>query len=854
MTNRYDGTSRNVFQIGVMHGDIGARAETEKPVPGRPLAELADLENALRLEVHHAIETEAEPGELPVLPPYVPREHDERFLAAVTAAAEGTSRLAILAGESSTGKTRSCWEALKVMRERPEPWRLWHPIDPSRPEALLDGLDRVAPYTIIWLNEAQHYLSDPTHGERVAAGLRSLLADLDRAPVLVLGTLWPNEWAALITRPTSGKDHHDQARHLLEGNGFPVPPAFTGGEMDDLGNLLVNRHDPRLEAASTDAQDGRVSQYLAGVPLLLERYEHASPPARAVVHAAMDALRLEAGPHLPLAFLAEAAPGYLGDAEWQLAPDDWLEQALAYLGEPCHGIPGVLTRVRSRPMRARPADEPAAYKLADYLRQAGEKRRVLDVPPQSFWDACRALPADQRARLSDAACRRGLIRQGTQLFKEAVLAGDPVGPFASLKALDLRVSEEAARRLAAELPLGDPPVVLWGLTFLLLNEEQWPSPPAQAPSALFLEREPARHVNPANPWALGLLVRVLYGLAADAQLRVLLSRHLEDMAVEDGDPYEVTMLVVELRRAGATEQADALLKQLLEKTSFEKVSASVIVDTLGEARSLTSENEVTALLRRTIGEAVTSLWNATGLIRNLEGRFDEFVPEVVRFLNAQDWFPESSLNDIVELMGTRYFGSTPEGLEQVSRLLLRARVSDIPLVLGDEIGGVLKALVRLERTGEAATLLRRDPARNVMLEASVEDLLLALVDLRSHAELGHLAEGQIEVLLERDIVRHAPALTGPLLEVLYKLGATRHVEAFLARFDAEDLDHDLDGILRALRVMGEEERAAKVLEALPALGHFRQFLEETGQEHRYEYGLEPDGRPAEPWTWDDLDW
>ncbi|MEV5568558.1 hypothetical protein AB0L06_00795 [Spirillospora sp. NPDC052269] len=853
MTNRYDGTSGNVFQIGVMNGDIGMRSGPGKAVPGRPLTELADLENALRLEVHHAIEAKSESGGLPVLPPYVPREHDKRLLTEVTAASEGASRIAILVGESSTGKTRSCWEALNVLRERPEPWRLWHPIDPSRPEALLDGLEQVVPHTVIWLNEAQHYLSDPAHGERVAAGLRSLLADPDRAPLLVLGTLWPNEWAALMTRPASGKDLHDQARHLLEGNGFPVPPAFTGDEMDGLERLLLNRYDPRLEAASTDAEEGRVSQYLAGVPVLLERYEHAAPPTRAVIHAAMDALRLGAGPHLPLAFLAEAAPGYLSDAEWELAPDDWLEQTLAYVGEPCHGIPGILTRVKTRPARGRSADEPLTYKLADYLRQAGEKRRALDVPPPSFWDACRHLPAEQRAPLSDEACLRGLMRHGVQLFKDAVLTGEPIGTFAFLKALDVRVSEEGARQLATELPLGDPFAVLWALTFLPLNEGKWQNPPVPAPSTLFLEREPARHLDLANPGALEVLVRMLYELADDAHLGVLLSRHLQDMAVEDVDPYEITMLVAALRRVGAREQADVLLQRILDKISFVDVPASMIVDTLVEAKLLTSEDELAALLRRAIGETVTGLWDATRLIQSLEGRFDELVPEVIRFLDDRDWFPDSSLSDIAGLLETQYIGSTSEGLEHVHRLLLRAGIADIPLVIGDDIADVLKALVRLGKADEAATLLRRDPARNVVLESSVENLLLALVDLRSHAELGHLVEQQLEALLGRDIVRHAPTLTGPLLEVLHKLGATRHVEAFLARFDAEGLVHDPDGILKALRVIGEEDRAAKAVEKLPALGLFPEYLEETGQEHRYRHGREPDGRPAEPWTWDDLD-
>ena len=103
----------------------------------------------------------------------------------------------MLVGGSSTGKTRACWQALESLRGVEPGWRLWHPIDP---QAALAGLPRVGPRTVVWLNEAQRYLdtTDGT-GERVAAGLRELLRDRARGPVLVLvlATLWPQFWDAL---------------------------------------------------------------------------------------------------------------------------------------------------------------------------------------------------------------------------------------------------------------------------------------------------------------------------------------------------------------------------------------------------------------------------------------------------------------------------------------------------------------------------------------------------------------------------------------------------------------------------------------------------------------------------------
>ena len=103
-------------------------------VAGRPLEEVTD---PFVLEVHRPVQPEDAPPGLPVLPPYVPREHDQVLGQVVRAAADGRSGIAVLVGGSSTGKTRACWEALALLRDQDPPWRLWHPIDPSRPDAAL---------------------------------------------------------------------------------------------------------------------------------------------------------------------------------------------------------------------------------------------------------------------------------------------------------------------------------------------------------------------------------------------------------------------------------------------------------------------------------------------------------------------------------------------------------------------------------------------------------------------------------------------------------------------------------------------------------------------------------------------
>ena len=266
----------------------------------------------------------------------------------VTAAAQGRSQIAVLVGGSSTGKTRACWEALHLLRDQPGPWRLWHPIDPTRPRAALRDLPGIGPRTVVWLNEAQFYLeaAEAGLGEQVAAGLRELLRDPGRAPVLVLATLWPQFWDTLTARPPGGDHRHAQARDLLAGHDIAVPAALTPAQV----RQLTGAEDPRLALAAAAAkEDGQVIQFLAGAPELLARYRNAPPAAKALIRAAMDARRLGMGAGLPQAFLEAAAPGYLTDDQWDGLGEDWLEQALAYTAVPCKGARGPLTRIRPRP-------------------------------------------------------------------------------------------------------------------------------------------------------------------------------------------------------------------------------------------------------------------------------------------------------------------------------------------------------------------------------------------------------------------------------------------------------------------------------------------------------------------------
>ncbi|MFI6466914.1 tetratricopeptide repeat protein [Streptomyces sp. NPDC050538] len=370
--------NNNQIHVAPQPAELMAGA-TAPVVPGRPIAECHPLD----LEVHHAIETGTTSSS--VLPVYVPRPHDLRLQTLVEEVLAGHSRMAVLVGGSSTGKTRACWEAVRPLAAQPE-WRLWHPYNPGRAEAALEGLRHVGPHTVVWLNETQHYLAPAHIGEQVAAEVRALLSDPARGPILLLGTLWPRYWDDLTALPDEGaEDPHAQARELLARCDLRVAESFTEAQL--MAARAAIGTDERLSLALDQATDGRITQFLAGAPKLVKRYENAPAPARAVLDAAIDALRRGCGVHVPMGLLEAAAPGYLDEDEFYALGDDWLEQALAYAARPVHGGTAALRRVRHHPGRPRTADGPL-YRLADYLLQyAQESGQPKRCEPPELWDS-----------------------------------------------------------------------------------------------------------------------------------------------------------------------------------------------------------------------------------------------------------------------------------------------------------------------------------------------------------------------------------------------------------------------------------------------------------------------------------
>jgi hypothetical protein len=741
-----------------------ARADSGFPnAAGWPLAYARD---PFALEVHRPVDPDVPQASLPALPAYVPREHDAALAEVVTAAAAGTSGIAVLVGGSSTGKTRACWEVLALLRELEPGWRLWHPIDPHGALAELPGVE---PRTVVWLNEAQRYLdtADGT-GERAAAGLRELLRNPARGPVLVLATLWPEYWDQLTARPPGVADSHAQARELLDGHDIPVPAAFTAEQLLELREA----EDPRLAQATSGSRDGQVIQYLAGAKELLDRYHNAPPAARALIDAAMDARRLGMRTAaLPEAFLETAAPGYLTDTDWNLQPPDWLQQGLAYTHKPVKGILGPLAPIRPRPASGGPASPSGGptWQLADYLDQRGRRMRHEKIPPASFWDAVTrcADPADLAA-LAEAAWARGQTLAAARLYKQACAHGDThLGAELVFLMHDLDADDQRPADWAAVHAGLDNASDVWPLLYALSRV----GTPGQV---TILASRAAAHASLDYPWAVERLLDALRQARATGQITTLLDRDPAAHARLD-KPDDVAHLLDALRKAGATGQITALLDRVAGHAPLgDPRNLAGLLDVLCDAGATA---QVTVLASRAAADA----------------RLDN--PAAV-----------ANLLDALHKAGAS---------EQVTTLLHRDPAAHARLDKPDDVESLLDALKKTGATGQGTTLLDRAVAH-----APFDDPLNLARLLRVLREAG--ASEQVTALASR-AAAHA-RLDNPdavhLLRVLREAGATAQVTALASRAAAHarlDNPQALGTLLSMLRQAGATGQIAEVLDRNPAV-------------------------------------
>ncbi|MFF9819539.1 hypothetical protein [Streptomyces sp. NPDC014006] len=766
------------------------------------------------LEVHPASSAQdgsGSPGQR-LLPGYVPREHDRILAEVVRDAATGRSRMLVLVGASSTGKTRACWEAVQPLAE--QGWRLWHPFAPTRARAALEDLHRVGPRTVVWLNEAQHYLGDREAGEEIAAAVHGLLTSPQRGPVLALGTLWDDYVKQYTALPLpGGPDPHSRVRELLAGRTVSVPDAFDVRALA-AATALAEDGDRLLADALTRARtDGRLTQDLAGGPALLERYRTASPAAKALLEAAMDARRLGVGLHLPQAFLTDAVPDYLHDTDWNQLTDDWAERAYTELAERVHGKQAPLSRVTPRPQRrppslATPADVPSSrsagpvFRLADYLEQHGRTTRRHLCPPASFWHAAHThlSDLDDLRNLARGAGHRQRLQWAHHLWRKVADAGDP-DALLSLARIRRDIGDlEGAETLVRQAADSGSPFALVSLVTML--EES--GDPEQA------EIWARQAADAGDTSGLAALMRIR-GLARGWEDAEALARH----AVDAGDPNLLTTLAFVRELAGDLEGATVLYRQAIDAGDMGALTGLARIR--GESGDLLDSE---ALYWQAVDAGDIGALTGLAQVRERAGDLKGAETLYERAADAGDATALTGLARIREQAGDR---------EGAAALYQRA------VDAGD-----ISALISLAHIREQAK--DRKGAETLACEAAEAGIPFALTSLLWEREQAGDREG-VEALYQRAADAGRPDVLADLARMREQAGDWEGAEALYQRAaDAGDPS--------ALTMLAWVRKQAGDWEGAEAL--YRQAADASDSPlgtggRQWLYGLDPDGSHTPPW-------
>ncbi|MFE3380976.1 tetratricopeptide repeat protein, partial [Streptomyces anulatus] len=288
------------------------------------------------------------------VPPYVPRDQDLPIRTRLTRAAN-EGGLVLVVGDSTAGKTRACFEALRA--QLPE-HRVVAPAGGPDLLTAVEVIDRTAARCVVWLDDLESCLGPD--------GLEpALLTEIVRLRIPVLATMRHQQFdifAAPETASDAGTEHARTAtagaRVLRQLDPVELDRVWTPGELERAGET----EDDRIADALAHHGPYGIAEYLAAGPALYQEWHRANRPgghprAAALIAAAVDLARTGLRPPYPLSLLASVHEPYLTAAGGALLRPEPLDTALEWATRRRHGVTSMLV----------PTQDPNAWHVFDYL-------------------------------------------------------------------------------------------------------------------------------------------------------------------------------------------------------------------------------------------------------------------------------------------------------------------------------------------------------------------------------------------------------------------------------------------------------------------------------------------------------
>ncbi|MFP3992216.1 hypothetical protein U9R90_33060 [Streptomyces sp. E11-3] len=323
----------------------------------------------------------ARPGDdASTLPPYVARDCDETLRERLaTAAHEGG--LVLVTGDSTAGKTRAAFEALKAVLPG---HRVLRPATATDVAAVARAVARAEVPCVVWLDDLERYLGP----DGLTPGL---LAELARTPAPVLATMRLRQLDGFGPRARAWDPQDPQDPEAGDARGGA---AALGAQVLNVAERVdVDRvwSQPELRRAGS-VDDSRIAdavahhgpygiaEYLAAGPALLQEWRDAAHPGgnprgAALVAAAVDLARVGLEGPYPRTLLVEVHQHHLAEAGGHRLRPEGLDEAFAWAGELRYGATSLLL----------PAEDGDGWEVFDYLADHTE-----GPVPVVVWDAALA--------------------------------------------------------------------------------------------------------------------------------------------------------------------------------------------------------------------------------------------------------------------------------------------------------------------------------------------------------------------------------------------------------------------------------------------------------------------------------
>ncbi|MGH3693057.1 MAG: hypothetical protein ACRDRX_03490 [Pseudonocardiaceae bacterium] len=382
--------------------------------------------HAERLGVHRAPDIPAwyDATLDPYLPQFIDRDCGDKLREWIHNACSQGGFL-LITGPPSVGKTRLLYELARGLAG--------FVVLVPEPENATDIMNRVisAPFVlpklVIWLDQLQRFLPGPYLPKKETAITLSALKRLTKkTKVVVLATiqLVHAERLRSCHDPDSEpmEQFPDAVKILNYCHGEYFVDCFTPRERLRASELA--RRDPRLEQALAHADQFHLTQALAGIPALEQRYRRTQSAAhRAILNAAVDLRRIGIRGPVPQELLCETATAILKDDRaghtdptWDDVLRDLLREEVAVA--PLMAFHGSSGRVEG-------------YSIPDHLYRhiMRAHNRMGCRVVREIWEAMirytEQIDLDDLPWVAAAAFDRLLYRYAFELYDHIARKGDP---------------------------------------------------------------------------------------------------------------------------------------------------------------------------------------------------------------------------------------------------------------------------------------------------------------------------------------------------------------------------------------------------------------------------------------------